>query len=290
MSEKKIVMKINLSKYLGFCEGVERSCQMVVKAIRTSQTPLYMLGSLVHNKEVMKQLKRKGINRILNLDALHKGVLIITAHGISSAIKREAENRGLKIIDTTCPKVVQVQQIANFLKNSNYQIIIIGDKKHVEVKGIKSYAGKQTKIISNIKEAKELKISDCQKVAVVSQTTQDVAKNRKIVKVLKEKYLQLKIYDTICQATKERQKEIKKMAKNNEVILLIGSKTSANTRRLFEISSAINPLTYWIDNKQELKREWFTKIKTVGVLSGASVPSWIITDIIFALKNEIPTL
>ncbi|HRY82880.1 MAG TPA: 4-hydroxy-3-methylbut-2-enyl diphosphate reductase [Candidatus Moranbacteria bacterium] len=278
-------MKINLSQFAGFCSGVERAYE-IVSALDISKVkkPIYILGSLVHNPEVIRRVEKKGIKKIDYKKLLHSkvgeiGTLIITAHGVGPEVFEIAKKKKIEIIDTTCPKVAKVQRLAQVFSKRKYKIILIGDKGHKEVEGINSWGEKKAKIISSKKDLGKLKFSKNEKIAVISQTTQDIDFFEKAGKFIKKKNSKAEIFSTICYTTHDRQEEIKKMAEKNEAVIVIGSKESANSTRLFEIAKEKNPKTYSVENAGQLKKTWFWGTKKVFITAGASTPSWIIKEV-----------
>ena len=284
-------MKINLSQFAGFCDGVKRAYEMV-SALNVARIPkpIYILGSLVHNPDVIKKVEEKGIQKIdyekfLKAKEGEIGTLIITAHGVGPEIFQMAKKKKIKIIDTTCPKVIKVQRLAQIFSKRNYEIILIGDKGHKEVEGINAWGEKKAKIISAEKDLKKLKFSKNKKIAVMSQTTQDVNFFEKANKFIKKKNSHAEIFSTICLATHDRQEEIKKMAKKNDAIIIIGSKESANSTRLFEIAKEKNSKTYFIENSKQLEKKWFVGVEKVLVSAGASTPNWVIEEVVEKLNK-----
>lgn len=284
-------MNITLSKYAGFCDGVKRAFE-IVNGINMADVkkPIYVLGSLVHNPEVNKKIEEKGIRKIerdefFNLPSGEIGTIIITAHGVGPDIYREAKEKDIDIIDTTCPKVIKVQRLAKHFHEHEYRIVIIGDKDHKEVRGINEWGGGHGFLISEKKDLIDLKVSSGQKIAVLSQTTQNEDFCNEIAAFIKEKYKDAKIDMTTCDTTHTRQKEIKEMAHDDDVVLVIGSKTSANSRRLWEIALGANSRSYFIENVSELEEKWFDGTQRVGVTAGASTPSWVIEDVMDKLKK-----
>jgi 4-hydroxy-3-methylbut-2-enyl diphosphate reductase len=284
-------MKITLSKYAGFCDGVKRAYDIVMNIdMRLIRKPIFVLGSLVHNPEVNRKIEEKGIKKIERDDFFNAptgaiGTLIITAHGVGPDIYQAAKEKEVDVIDTTCPKVIKVQKLAKLFHQKEYRIVIIGDKDHKEVRGINEWGGEHSFIISEKKDLINLKISPNQKIAVLSQTTQNEDFCEEIGDFIKKKYENTKIDITTCDTTHTRQNEIKEIAKDNDAVLVIGSKTSANSRRLWEIALSINPRSYFIENISEIDKKWFKRMSSVGITAGASTPSWIIDEAIIFLQK-----
>lgn len=279
-------MKIEIAKNAGFCFGVKRDLALIEDDVKKIKKPISMYGHLVHNEEVIKRLLAKGIKVIDNLEKIRRGTLIITAHGISSKMKEKLlKQKGLNLVDTTCLKVLLVQNLAKLLHKQNRQVLIFGDVDHQEVKGIKGAADDQAIVFSSEKEFKKINLDQKKKYGLLVQTTKDFEEFKKLEKKIKEKIKDIKIFNTVCQATRQRQKEVRKLAKKHDLILVVGSRTSANTTRLYEISQSINPDTYFIRTNQELKGKWFKNKKSVGITAGASTPDWIINEAVQKVQN-----
>lgn len=290
-------MKITLSKYAGFCDGVERAYDMVKKIALDPDVkkPVFILGSLVHNEDVVKSLEKLGIKKISArkkdaieaLDAVKEkiGTLVISAHGVGPGIYDYAKRNKIKIIDTTCPRVIKAQRLAkNFLEKS-YQIVIVGEKGHKEVKGIYEWANKKAVFVEKMADLKKIKLDPAKKIAVISQTTQNRDFVRRACDFIKKKYKKTEILDTICLATQNRQDEVKNKAGKNGAVVVVGSPESANSNRLWEIAKAINPRSYFIEKAGQIKKIWFRDCRRVWVTAGASTPDWIINEVLKSLKN-----
>jgi 4-hydroxy-3-methylbut-2-enyl diphosphate reductase len=266
-------MKIILAKNIGFCPGVKRAVKIAKGAIKKYGPPIFMFGPLVHNEEVTKSFKESGALEVSSIKSVPLGSrLIISAHGIGPISRKEIINKKIKIIDTTCP---WVKRTHNFVKN-NYlkgcEIILLGEKKHREVEGIKEW-GSKVWIVSSLKEAeKTLKKIKSKKIAFVSQTTQKKKLFDEIVRLFRKKSPGIIIFDTICRMTLLRQKEIKGLTEKSDIMVVVGSKNSANSRRLYEISKKINKKTYFVSSLRDLRKEWFGSAKKIGISSGASAP------------------
>ncbi|MBU1178452.1 4-hydroxy-3-methylbut-2-enyl diphosphate reductase [Patescibacteria group bacterium] len=278
-------MQITISQHAGFCFGVDRAVKMCAEIDPDTPRPLQMFGNLVHNETVVENLKKQGIEIIKSLDEAKEGTVIITAHGIYPEVYQEVEKKGLHIIDTTCPKVILVHQLAKKLQAEGREIIIIGDENHIEVKGINGAVGWQAKVITSVDEVAELDFPADTKIGVVSQTTQDLEVFAEIEKALQEKFTDVKVFNTICESTRGHQEEAKKLAQNNDVILVIGSKSSGNTTRLYEICHELNKKTYWIDTAADLEDDWFAEVKSVGITAGASTPRELVEEVAEKLKE-----
>lgn len=278
MKKKKRKLKITVGAHSGFCFGVQRAYDLACVNSKNC-SPIYILGKLVHNDDVCRNLEKRGIKEAKSLESLKEGTIIFTAHGVGPKLYEKANQRGMKIIDTTCPKVMKAQRLAKNYAEKKWEIIIFGDKKHKEVKGIKEWSGNKAKIISGFEEVKRLKLSKRKKYLLLSQTTQNVAEFRKIKDYLSKKLPHFVYFNTICDSTDKRQNEIRKLARENEIVIVVGGRDSANTRRLFEIARSLNPKSYFVENESQLKKNWFNGIEKVAISAGASTPKWVIKKV-----------
>lgn len=278
-------MKIILSKQAGFCYGVKRAVDKTWETLKKNQRPVYMLGEIVHNKEVVKKLARAGAKIIDNLSEAenHQATLLIRAHGTTPQTLAQAKKLKLDIVDATCPMVKLVHNLALKMIKEGCQIVLAGDKGHEEIIGIIGTTADKAIVVENPEEAAGLKYYP--KIALLSQTTQSLKNLQAIASGLVSRCAELRVYNTICLATSLRQNELIKLAKLVDLIIVIGSRHSANTVRLAEISKSLGVKTYHIDNPDELKKLWFKNIKKVGVTAGASTPDWIIKEVIARLKK-----
>lgn len=290
-------MEITLSKYAGFCEGVERAYNIVEETAKdlAIRRPIFVLGSLVHNDDVVKKIEGMGIKKLsvdsnlmdfLNSTKMEIGTLIITAHGIGPEIYEFAKKNKINIIDTTCPKVIKVQRLAKNFSKKEYQLVIIGEKNHKEVKGIYEWANGKAFIVENLQDLHNLALNPEKNIAVISQTTQDREFFDQSAKYIAEKYPQAEILDSICMTTHDRQTEVKELAQKNDIVIVIGSPKSANSKRLWEIAKRINPKTYFIERADELEKEWFAKCQKVAVTAGASTPNVLLNQV----KDKVKTM
>lgn len=289
-------MNVTLSKYAGFCDGVAGAYEKVKEIVKNPKVkkPIFVLGSLVHNNDVIENIEKMGVKKIdFNgsigdvKDKLNNkiGTLVITAHGIGPKIFEVAREKGIEVVDTTCPKVIKAQRLAKVFFDRNYQIIIIGEKKHKEVQGIYRWSQKRAEVVSSLEDVKILNLDQAKKIAVISQTTQNKDFVDDMVAKIKERYSHAEILDTVCLTTKNRQEEAAKIAKTNELVLVIGSKESSNSNRLWEIAKSINNKTYFIERLTDIKEEWLNGIDSIGITAGASSPKWVIGEVVEYLEN-----
>lgn len=267
-----------MAKTAGFCFGVRRAMEMVEKALRQNGTPLYSLGPLIHNPRVVGELEEKGLKTVAFLTQVPEGRVVIRSHGVGPGVYRMAQEQKLEVIDATCPFVKNVQQLAVFLRNEGYQVIIIGEPEHAEVKGVLDSVAGEALVIENINDLKDREIGP--KVGVISQTTQDISNFRRITNELIPYVKEIRIFNTICLATSQRQQEVAELSRKVDLMLVVGGKNSANTSRLTEISRMNGALTYQIEAAQEIKKAWLQNVVKVGITAGASTPDQQIDEII----------
>jgi 4-hydroxy-3-methylbut-2-en-1-yl diphosphate reductase len=277
-------MKINLAKSAGFCFGVKRALDIAFKTV-ASGADVYMLGDIVHNEEVIKQLRKAGVRKVKRLAPGRNKIFLIRAHGTGVATFEKAKNLGYIIIDATCLMVKEIHKIASGAEKKGYPIIVIGDKKHDEVSGILGQLKNKAIVIDRLENIPLKSIRKLKKAAVVTQSTQNIEKVMEIVSALKKHIPGLKFFNTICNPTRIKQSEIKTLPLENDVMVILGSKNSANTRRLYEISKSLNEKSYWVASKKEIKPGWFKRARSVGVAAGASTPESIIREVIKYLEQ-----
>ncbi len=277
-------MKINLAKSAGFCFGVKRAIKIAHRAAKTYDN-VFMLGDIVHNEDVVRKIKSAGIKKVNKLVRGRGKTIIVRAHGAPKRTFEKACSLGYDIIDTTCTMVKEIHRIAEDMEEKGFRIIVIGDKAHDEVKGIVGHLKSGAVIVDSPKNIPFNRFCKSDKVCVVVQSTQNIKKVKEIVKVLKRRIKNLRFFNTICKPTTLKQKEITEMPLNNDIMIIIGSKTSANTKRLYEISRSLNKKSYWIQSSGEIKPSWFRNAGSVGVTSGASTPDETTKSVIKYLKK-----
>jgi len=275
-------MKIVFAKNIGFCSGVKRAVAIAEKSLKKDPKPIQFLGPLVHNEKVVEGLERRGGKIVSNLKEIKPGTLIIRAHG---KVLNPNKIKNLLIRDTTCPLVKRAQNSAKNLFKQDYQVIIIGDKNHPEVRGIKVQISNKAIVVENRFQTKRLK--NFKKIGVVAQTTQNLDKVNQILKILKNKAKEFKWVNTVCPEVIFRQKELSEISKKADGILVIGSRSSANTKRLAEIVKEAKKPIWWINSLEELKKINFKDISSLGVVSGTSTPDWEIKKIKEWLEEKV---
>jgi len=277
-------MKVNLANSAGFCFGVRRAINIAMETAKTNQ-PVFMLGDIVHNEEVVKKIQETGIKKINRLSSGKGKTLLIRAHGCSKKTLQRAKELGYSIIDATCPTVKEIHAIAKKLENKGFKIIVIGDKSHDEVKGIVGQLKTKAIIIDNLKNISIKKIRLLKRAGVVVQSTQNLDKVQKIIDILGKNIGKLEFHNTICKPTRAKQNEIKVMPLENDLVIIIGSRTSANTKRIYEISKSLNKRSYWVNSSREIKKSWLVKAKNIGITAGASTPESTIQKVLQEIKT-----
>ena len=275
-------MKVTLARGSGFCFGVRDAVEMAHESAGEFGN-VFMLGDIVHNEHVVHQLDDAGVLVVNDLDKVEGAPVLFRAHGTSTDVWKNAEEKGLNIIDATCPLVTQIHEEVKQLAEEGRQVFIIGDHGHDEVVGIASQVEGAT-VLSSPEEAEALR--KMKKIGVVSQSTQTIENVQEILNVLVTKAADLRFINTICFPTTRNQNAIKELSSVNDVMIIIGSFTSANTKRLTSISRKINENTYQVQTADDLENGWFSDIDTVGVSAGASTPDILIQKVISRL-NEI---
>ncbi|MEI7621498.1 MAG: 4-hydroxy-3-methylbut-2-enyl diphosphate reductase [Candidatus Moraniibacteriota bacterium] len=289
-------MQITLSKYAGFCEGVERAFLMVEKLAQDSKVkkPILVLGELVHNSEVLVRLAEMGVGILKPEEPLAEflqknqskiGTLVITAHGMGPEIYALAKKLEINLVDATCPKVIKVQRLAKHFFQKNFQLVIIGERQHKEVRGIWQWGSSQAFFVEKKEDLDKLNLDSKKQIAVLSQTTQNQDFVEFAGKYILKKYPEAQILDSVCLATHHRQTEIAQLAKENEVVLVLGDSLSSNSKNLFAIANQLNKNAYFLQTATQLDPQWFENKKTVAITAGASTPAWIIEEVLTKLKT-----
>jgi 4-hydroxy-3-methylbut-2-enyl diphosphate reductase len=272
-------MKLIFAKQLGFCTGVRNAIETARNSLKKDEKPVWFLGEIIHNEKITEEIKRKGGKTIHNPKDAKKGTLIIRAHGASPL----PELKKTTIRDATCPLVKRAQNVAKKFVKERYKTIIIGEKKHPEVQGILGNAKGKPIVVENQEQAK--KIKPAEKMGILAQTTQSQSNVDEILKILTKKAKFIKWENTLCPQVSFRQKELARIIKKADGILVIGSKTSANTQRLVKIAEKKIKSVWCSNSVEELKKIPFQKISALGVVSGTSAPDWEVKKITDFLKK-----
>ena len=277
-------MKISVGKLAGFCGGVTNSVSKSYKLLEEYGS-MYCLGELVHNKQVVDELEKNGIKFVNNLSEIPEGSkIIIRAHGVPVNTYEEAKQRNLEIYDLTCPKVLAIHDLARELASQNNFVILVAQKDHPEAIGTISFCGENSFIIENVDDIDEFskiyKNSKLDKIAIICQTTFSVKKFDEICEVIKSKFDNVSINNTICLATSKRQEETNNLSKEVDAMIIIGGVNSSNTKKLYEIAKNNNENTYIVQTVDELKDKDFSKYNHIGVMAGASTPNKSIEEVV----------
>lgn len=273
-------MEVVLAKSYGFCFGVKRAIKIAEENINS-----VTLGPLIHNKKEIERLKRDyGVRVVENIDEAKKSdSIIIRTHGIPKNDLKDLKEANKRIIDATCPFVTKPQKICEQMSKEGYDIVIFGDENHPEVKGVKSYAVGNVVVTLDIKKLESTKFSD--KIALISQTTRKLNDFLEIANYLITRYSEVRVFNTICNATFDNQEATKELAKSVDIVIVIGSKDSSNTKQLLNISKECNKDSYLVEDESDLLVDWFMGKKVCGVTAGASTPDWIINSVIEKIRG-----
>jgi 4-hydroxy-3-methylbut-2-enyl diphosphate reductase len=271
-------MDIILAKSAGFCFGVRRATQMAFEAAAEHEH-ICSLGPVIHSPQVVKGLAEQGVKVVSKVDEIPPGSVIIRSHGVTSEEMDKIQRKQLTIVDATCPFVKKAQEYAARLSEEGYTVVIVGEVEHPEVQGIVSYSGEAiVHVVADSKQAAAL--PRMKKVGIVAQTTQLYQNLKDIMDICLAKSQELRVYNTICDATSVRQNEAREIARVVDLMFVIGGHASANTSRLARICREIQPQTWHIETTEEIAPEWFDGVEKVGVTAGASTPRWLIDDVV----------
>ena len=283
-------MKVLLANPRGFCAGVDRAIEMVERALELHGAPIYVRHEVVHNKFVVNELKSKGAIFVEEIDEVPRGkVVIFSAHGVSQAVRKQAQDIGAIIYDATCPLVTKVHKEVTRKQKQNHNVILIGHEGHPEVEGtLGQSSGDQTvQLVETISDVENLEIST-DDISYTTQTTLSVDDTQKIVQALKEKFpnIQAPKKDDICYATQNRQDAVKALMGSCDVLLVLGSNNSSNSNRLKEIAKKMNKPAYLIDGIDDIDVRWVEGVETVGVTAGASAPEILVQEVVDCLLDK----
>ena len=280
-------MEIIIAKHAGFCFGVRRAVNIAERAVEDIKNgPIYTDGPIIHNPQEVNRLKERGIIPGTFEEFKEGSTVIIRSHGIPPDRERALKDKGLNIIDATCPYVKAVHEAVTKLVREGYFVVIIGEKNHPEVIGAYGYlkdGGGEGVIVETFEDIEWVK--DKEKVGIVSQTTQHEEFFKRIVGEISVWVKELKVINTICNATSERQEGVYELAPKVDVMIVVGGKNSGNTRRLYNIARSLNDRSYHIETADELEEEWFKGANKVGITAGASTPDWIIESVRKRIKE-----
>ncbi|HEY5381921.1 MAG TPA: 4-hydroxy-3-methylbut-2-enyl diphosphate reductase [Acidobacteriaceae bacterium] len=278
-----------LLKPRGFCAGVVRAIDIVRIALETFGAPIYVRKEIVHNSYVVNDLAQKGAIFVNELDEVPEGARVIySAHGVSPAVRARAKERGLKVVDATCPLVTKVHVEAIKFAKQGYSLILVGHRDHEEVEGTQGEAPTVTQVVSTAAEVEALEVPDPNKVAYLTQTTLSLDEAGTMIKALKKRFPNIvgPHAQDICYATENRQTAVKNVAHGADVVLVVGSRNSSNSNRLVEVSRNLGTSSYLIDKAEDIKTEWLEGVATVAITAGASAPEILVLDVVEFLQGK----
>ena len=285
-------MPVRLADKTGFCFGVRRAVRIAEEALARSET-IYSLGSIIHNRQVVRDLSKRGLKVVEDINDIKKGVLLISSHGLSPKRRSSIAKRGIDIIDTTCPFVSNAQRTARRLAGEGYSVVIVGDAKHPEVKALVDFADRKAFVVKDGTEARSLRLGKNDKVSIISQTTQSKKNFLSVVKAISAKNpKELCVFSTICEDAESRQAHAKRLSRQVDLMLVVGGRNSANTKRLFDVCAGNSDAAFLVETASELEESWFKPHQVVGITSGASTPDWIVKKVVekvgqvLKLKNQ----
>lgn len=285
-------LKVTLANPRGFCAGVDRAIEIVERALELFEHPIYVRHEVVHNRYVVQCLNKKGAVFVNKLNEVPDGATVIfSAHGVSKAVRKEAEKRKLKIFDATCPLVTKVHlEVARYSK-AGQECILIGHAGHPEVEGtmgqFESEAGGKIYLVETLADVDGLEIMNPEHLAYVTQTTLSMDDTAEIIAALRARFPEIcgPKKNDICYATQNRQDAVKQLAQGSDIVLIVGSPNSSNSNRLREVAERLNVPAYLIDNETEINREWLSGKKSIGLSAGASAPEILVNNVVARLKE-----
>ncbi|HLI48378.1 MAG TPA: 4-hydroxy-3-methylbut-2-enyl diphosphate reductase [Chthonomonas sp.] len=273
-----------MASEVGFCFGVKRAINLTRQAL-DERKDVFILGDLVHNKRVTDELESKGLRKVEDYTQSRGGTMVIRAHGLPKAKIEEAKTQGIEVVDATCPIVLRAQEAAQILERDGYQVVIIGDKNHAEIKGILGSLENPALVIDSVEELHEAKknFKLLRKVGVIFQTTHALELCHKIINEMLMMCKEIRIINTICRPVQNRQDDAIELAQKVDLMIVVGSRTSANTMELAALCRHYNPNTIHVQNAEELPLEVLANCKTVGIASGLSTPE----DLVEAVRQKV---
>lgn len=285
-------MEIKLANPRGFCAGVDRAIDIVNRALDVFGAPIYVRHEVVHNKFVVDSLRKRGAVFVDELDAVPDNVIVIfSAHGVSQAVRTQAQERGLRVFDATCPLVTKVHLEVAQYSNEGWECVLIGHQGHPEVEGTMGQyhtdSGGAIYLVESEADVATLQVNDPEKLAYVTQTTLSMDDTAVIIDALRARFpaIQGPRKDDICYATQNRQDAVKQLALESDVVLVVGSPNSSNSNRLRELAERCGSRAYLIDGPADLQKDWFTDVRYIGITAGASAPEVLVKDVIDGLQT-----
>ncbi len=278
-----------LAKPRGFCAGVDRAIDVVNLALELYPGPVYVRREIVHNVHVVNELRRKGAIFVDELDEVpDNSTVIFSAHGVSPEVRARARARGLKVIDATCPLVTKVHHEAVRFAEENRPIVLVGHEGHDEVIGTMGHAPEHIHLIGSVEEARQVEVTDPDRLAVITQTTLSLDDTAGIIGILRERFprVQAPARDDICYATQNRQLAVKALARQAPVILVIGSKNSSNSNRLAEVARDAGAQAHLIDDISQIEASWLEGVERLGITAGASAPEYLVEEVVAFFRAQ----
>ncbi|MDO9391582.1 MAG: 4-hydroxy-3-methylbut-2-enyl diphosphate reductase [bacterium] len=272
-------MKIKVAQSAGFCFGVKRAVNMAFEIAKKSKKPVYTLGPIIHNPQVVAQLEACGVKAVASPSGIKKGTVIIRSHGVHPKVMDGLRKKGIRIVDATCPFVTKAQKAAALLKSEGRQVVIVGEAEHPEVVALKGYAGPNS-VVYNHNDFKVQK-----KLGVLAQTTLSAGDFTSALMSFGRQADDIHIINTICQATKVRQQDTMRLAKDSDMMIVVGGRNSANTSRLLELCRKVGRPAHHVETERELKAKWFHNCSKVGVTAGASTPDSMVKKVVDRIKE-----
>ena len=275
-------MKAIVAEGAGFCFGVKRALKIAFDAARKGDGSVVTLGAIIHNPQVVARLEEEGLRVVKNLDEVDGGTLVVRSHGLPRRVLEEAETKGMTVVDATCPFVKQAQERAAQLEDEGHAVVVVGEEDHPEVLSITGSLKGRAKVVNGTAELPEL--PPAKSYGVVCQTTQPQEHLSSVVQDLLSKTRELKVFNTICEATRERQQEACALAGEVDRMVVVGGRNSANTRRLAELCASIQPRTLQVETSGEIEAGWLRGARRIGVTAGASTPDRVIQEVVRRLE------
>ena len=275
-------MEVIVAKTAGFCFGVKRAVEQVYEQIEKAERPVYTFGPIIHNEQVVEDLAQKGV-RVIDteeeLEAVRDAIVIIRSHGVGKHIYDLLEQKGVTVVDATCPFVKKIHRIVQEQQAAGRRVIIVGNPDHPEVQGIRGWGDEGTLVVENADQIENLPVSTKDKLCVVAQTTFNYNKFQDLVEKFEKKGYDILVLNTICNATQERQVEAKRIASEVDAMIVIGGRNSSNTQKLYEICRKECKNTYFIQTLGDFNPECVNSVRSVGITAGASTPNQIIEEV-----------
>ena len=282
-------MKIEIAAHAGYCYGVKRAFDQIRGVPEGAEGGIHTLGPIIHNPQAVEALrKEKGVRPVKDLDEITGGTVVVRTHGLPPEVLERAKEKGLTIVDATCPHVKKAQQRARELVRDGYSLVILGEKNHPEVVGILAHAEGDGKVVEEPSDVESL--GRLNRVGLVVQSTQEPEKLAEVTAKLSKRCRELKIYNTICSATVDRQSAARELARRVDVMLVVGGKNSGNTRRLSHVCESEGVRTHHIESARDLDPAWVEGASLVGVTAGASTPGFVLREVVERLERLGGTL